>query len=270
MVSRPSPPRLLHSISLLLLLLLSIFHASDAATALVDKVCKQTSSYPFCVRSLYSDSRTPEADEYTLAYISVGVAYNNATSTQHYISDQLRSIEVNGSSHHDQQQRLQMCSRGYQRAVSALTMAHNDLDSETFFELARLAAKASSGANDCKAAFKGVPSPTALAKGNQDLVLLCEICGVVAKLFTVMCIPSLVHLTVEMVQMSNKWQDGQHKHTTQIHAQASCLLPLQTFISLQKRGGRERFVGRQTELSSLYLGIELTKPEVKLQGGKDN
>ncbi|KAJ6863852.1 hypothetical protein NC651_034611 [Populus alba x Populus x berolinensis] len=42
------------------------------ATALVDKVCKQTSSYPFCVRSLYSDSRTPEADEYTLAYISVG------------------------------------------------------------------------------------------------------------------------------------------------------------------------------------------------------
>lgn len=180
-----SPPRLLHSISLLLLLL-SIFHVSDAATALVDKVCKQTSSYPFCVHSLYSDSRTPEADEYTLAYISVGVAYNNATSTQHYISDQLRSIEVNGSSHHDQQQRLQMCSRGYQRAVSALTMAHNDLDSETFFELARLAAKASSGANDCKAAFKGVPSPTALAKGNQDLVLLCEICGVVAKLFTVM------------------------------------------------------------------------------------
>lgn len=186
MVSRPSPPRLLHSVSLLLLLLLSIFHASDAATALVDKVCKQTSSYPFCVRSLYSDSRTPEADEYTLAYISVGVAYNNATSTQHYISDQLRSIEVNGSSHHDQQQRLQMCSRGYQRAVSALTMAHNDLDSETFFELARLAAKASSGANDCKAAFKGLPSPTTLAKGNQDLVHLCEICGVVAKLFTVM------------------------------------------------------------------------------------
>ncbi|KAJ6967503.1 hypothetical protein NC653_035655 [Populus alba x Populus x berolinensis] len=74
-----------------------------------------------------------------------------------------------------------------------------------------------------------------------------------------------------MVQMSNKWQDGQHKHTRQIHAQASCLLPLQTFISLQKRGReRERFVGRQTELSSLYLGIELTKPEVKLQGGKDN
>jgi hypothetical protein len=27
---------------------------------------------------------------------------------------------------------------------------------------------------------------------------------------------------------------------------------------------RERFVGRQTELSSLYLGIELTKPEVKV------
>ncbi|KAH8486153.1 hypothetical protein H0E87_027575 [Populus deltoides] len=177
MVSRPSPPRLLHSISLLLLLLLSIFHASDAATALVDKVCKQTSSYPFCVRSLYSDSRTPEADEYTLAYISVGVAYNNATSTQHYISDQLRSIEVNGSSHHDQQQRLQMCSRGYQRAVSALAMAHNDLDSETFFELARLAAKASSGANDCKAAFKGIPSPTALAKGNQDLVESCKTKG---------------------------------------------------------------------------------------------
>ncbi|KAJ6756846.1 hypothetical protein OIU79_029097 [Salix purpurea] len=182
-VSCPSPPRLLHCLTLLLLLF-STFHASDAATALVEKVCRQASSYSFCVRSLYSDSRTPEADEYTLAYISVGVAYSNATSTQRYISDQLKSIEVSGSSHRDQQQRLQICSRGYQRAVSALVMAHNDLDSETFFELARLAGKASSGAGDCKAAFKGIPPPTALAKGNQDLMHLCEICGVVATLFS--------------------------------------------------------------------------------------
>lgn len=32
----------------------------------------------------------------------------------------------------------------------------------------------------------------------------------------------------------------------------------------EKGRERERFVGRQTELSSLYLGIELTKPEVKV------
>ncbi|KAL9361016.1 hypothetical protein Peur_043801 [Populus x canadensis] len=64
-----------------------------------------------------------------------------------------------------------------------MEMAFNDLDSETFFELARLAGKASRGGNDCQAAFKRIHSPTVLAKGNQDLNL-CEICGVVAKLFT--------------------------------------------------------------------------------------
>jgi hypothetical protein len=65
-----------------------------------------------------------------------------------------------------------------------MEMAFNDLDSETFFELARLAGKASSGGNDCQAAFKRIHSPTVLAKGNQDLMNLCEICGVFAKLFT--------------------------------------------------------------------------------------
>jgi hypothetical protein len=63
-----------------------------------------------------------------------------------------------------------------------MEMAFNDLDSETFFELARLAGK--SGGNDCQAAFKRIHSPTVLAKGNQDLMNLCEICGVFAKLFT--------------------------------------------------------------------------------------
>ncbi|CAK7323384.1 unnamed protein product [Dovyalis caffra] len=169
-----SPLRHHFLFSLLILLLFSIFHASDAATKLVDKVCKQTSSYSFCVQSLYTDSRTPEAYEYTLAYIAVRLASINATSTQHYISDQLKLTSINGSGRHEQQQqqqeRLQICSRGYRRAVSAMEMAYNDLDSETYFELARLAGKASSGASDCQAAFKRIHSPTVLAKGNQDLI----------------------------------------------------------------------------------------------------
>lgn len=165
-----------------LLVLLTIVRATDnkPANNLVDKICKQTSGYSFCVTSLYSDSRTPEADQYTLAFISVGLAYIHANTSQHHISELLS----NGSSHdHADQQRLQRCSRDYSNAVSALAMAYNDLNSETFFELADLAGEAARSASDCQAAFKGIPSPP-LANRNHDLMGLCEICVAVAKLFT--------------------------------------------------------------------------------------
>ncbi|EEF37199.1 cell wall / vacuolar inhibitor of fructosidase 2 [Ricinus communis] len=167
-----------HSFFLISLLLL-ILHsdAAGATTKLVDKVCQQTSSYSFCVNSLYSDSRTPDADEYTLAFISVGLAYANATSTRDHISELLKN-------HHDHyQQPLQRCVRNYNKAISLLAMADNDLNSETFFELADLANQASRAATDCDAAFKGIPSPP-LANRNSDLKALCQICGILGKLFT--------------------------------------------------------------------------------------
>ncbi|KAJ9162771.1 hypothetical protein P3X46_022520 [Hevea brasiliensis] len=157
-----------------LLLLFSILHAASFPTKIVDKVCKRTSNYSFCVESLYSDSRTPEADQYTLAFVAVRLAYLSASTTRDFITQLLKN---------ENQKPLQICIGDYNMAVSAIIMADNDLNSETFFELADLANKAAAAADDCEAAFKGNQSRP-LGNKNKDLKGLCEIFGVIGRLFT--------------------------------------------------------------------------------------
>ncbi|PRQ28171.1 putative pectinesterase inhibitor domain-containing protein [Rosa chinensis] len=147
-------------------------------TKLVDSVCRKTySSYSFCVESLYSDPRTPTADSYVLAYISFGLAYLNASTTQQHVARLLNKTAAGHS-----QQQLQRCYHDYNKAISALQLAYNDLNSETFFELADLAGVASLAADDCQAALNTTFSP--LTNMNSDLKGLCKICVVVSKLFT--------------------------------------------------------------------------------------
>jgi len=160
-----------------------LVHASPAAadkpTELVDKVCNQTSNYTLCVEALYSDSRTPDADSYTLAFISFGLAYTNANNIRdYYIAELLKN-----TSSQDYHYRLETCSHDYLRAVSKLEEAYNDLNSETFFGLAELAGIASEASDHCQDAFKGISSPP-LGSRNGDLKRLCEIGAIIAKLFT--------------------------------------------------------------------------------------
>ncbi|KAJ6767574.1 hypothetical protein OIU74_021442 [Salix koriyanagi] len=159
-----------------------LIHASPAAidepTGLVDKVCNQTSNYTFCVEALYSDRRTPDADSYTLAFIAFGVAYANANSARDYIAELLKN--TSGQDYHS---RLEICGHDYLRAVSKLEEAYNDLNSETFFGLAKLAGVASKASDHCQDAFRGISSPP-LGSRNGDLKRLCEIGAVIAKLFT--------------------------------------------------------------------------------------
>ncbi|CAK7325149.1 unnamed protein product [Dovyalis caffra] len=168
--------------SLGFLLCFILIHSSLAAinepTELVDKVCNQTSNYTFCLESLYSDSRTPDADPYTLAFISFGLAYTNASNTRDFIAELLKNTSSQDDRHH-----LKRCGHDYQKAVSALEEAYDDLNSETFFELAKLAGHASKASDHCQAAFKGTSSPP-LARRNHDLKSLCEIGAIIAKLFT--------------------------------------------------------------------------------------
>ncbi|XP_062088014.1 cell wall / vacuolar inhibitor of fructosidase 2-like [Humulus lupulus] len=156
-------------------------------TELVDGVCNQTSDYSFCVKSLYADPRTPSADSYGLAFVVFGMSYLNASSTQDLIANLSKNAKRSGGggSGHNQPlllTRLQRCGQDYKKAVSALEMAYNDLNSETFFELADMARVAASSAEDCQAGFEKSKSP--LTARNRELKGLCEICVVVSKLFT--------------------------------------------------------------------------------------
>ncbi|KAK2640458.1 hypothetical protein Ddye_028253 [Dipteronia dyeriana] len=137
------------------------------ATQLVDRVCNKTSNYSLCVETLYSDSRTADADSYTLAYISFGLAYNTATDTRSQITDLLKNNATSDD--------LKRCLKDYNTAVEALGSGLNDLNSETFFTLPRYANTTSRSAEDCEAHYKSLVSTT--------IKFICQICVVVANLF---------------------------------------------------------------------------------------
>ncbi|GMP37225.1 hypothetical protein CsSME_00009010 [Camellia sinensis var. sinensis] len=149
---------------------------------LVSSICKNTTNYRFCVESLYSDPRTPTADSYVLAYVSFDLAYLNASHTEDYIDMLLNNTTADCDSR--LLQRLQRCSSFYGGAISALSQAVNDLDSETYSKLARLAGVAVHEACDCEAIFQG-HSPFTLSRMNHDLRGLSKICVVISHLFTV-------------------------------------------------------------------------------------
>ncbi|KAI9185624.1 hypothetical protein LWI28_008929 [Acer negundo] len=136
-------------------------------TQLVDRVCNKTSNYSFCVEALYTDSRTPDADTYTLAYISFGLAYNTATNTRSQITDLLKNNATSDD--------LKRCLKDYNTAIEALGSGLNDLNSETFFTLPGYANTTSLSAEDCEAHYKPLLSFT--------IKSLCQICVVVANLF---------------------------------------------------------------------------------------
>ncbi|PSS32838.1 Cell wall / vacuolar inhibitor of fructosidase [Actinidia chinensis var. chinensis] len=151
---------------------------AEQPTELVSSICKNTTNYNFCVESLYSDPRTPTADTYVLAFIAFDLAYLNATHIQAYIRQELLHNATSGS---DYSRRLQICDGCYDRAVSALALALNDLNSETYSQLADLAGVAARKARKCQAAFEG-PSP--LSRMNHDLRALSKICVVISNRFT--------------------------------------------------------------------------------------
>ncbi|KAG5561017.1 hypothetical protein RHGRI_004142 [Rhododendron griersonianum] len=149
-------------------------------TELVESICKNTTTYAFCVDSLYSDPRTPTADAYVLAFVSFDLAYANATRTEAYV----RALLGRGGSRGEYSRLLERCDRLYGEAVSALALALNDLDSETYSELASYAADSAREAGDCQAAFRGTAFRSPLTRMNRDLRGLAGICIVVSNLFT--------------------------------------------------------------------------------------
>lgn len=165
----------------------SMTHPSFASTTTIDKskssglaneICKKTSNYAFCVNSLSADPRTPRADPLTLAYITFGLAYDNASSTNDYIAHLLKKEEAV----HGHKQRLWRCKLDYNKAISSLATAWNDLNWDSYPELAGLARDAAHFAEDCQAALKGTHSRP-LKTRNKDLNGLCEICVVVSRMF---------------------------------------------------------------------------------------
>ncbi|XP_057432870.1 pectinesterase inhibitor 8-like [Lotus japonicus] len=149
------------------------------ATPLVDQVCANTSNYSFCTETLYSDPHTRDADRFGLAAVAFHLAYLNATATKDYIDNLLKKNSTSKSQYHKD---LQKCASDYKKAVSAIGAACDDLNSESYYDLADYVGVASHRADDCQHALKG-KHDSLLNSMNNDLKGLCEICVVISKLF---------------------------------------------------------------------------------------
>ncbi|OWM85674.1 cell wall / vacuolar inhibitor of fructosidase 2-like [Punica granatum] len=179
------PHSFLFSILIIVFFFSFTISISSAATETVQKVCNQTSYYRYCVATLYSDPRTPNADPYFLAYISFGLAYLNASNSHDFFSHAVNNTRPH---HHKLVQSLTICQDGYKRVVSALETAYEDLNTESFAKLGRLSRVAGRAADKCNRAFSGVvkapvgSAAPAVAVRNRDMKRLSEICSVVSKL----------------------------------------------------------------------------------------
>lgn len=164
--------RFLSNLSLFLIFLSisqAVTHHPDTSE-LVVKVCRQTSNYTSCVETLYSDSRTPEADRFTLADIAFRLADGKAHQGQDFITEMLKNPGRDRDA-------LLTCQADYKIAIKAMISALNDLNSETFVSLPPLAKKTGKAAAHCKSYYPPLTS------NAQELIHLCEICTVIAKLF---------------------------------------------------------------------------------------
>lgn len=110
------------ALSLSLLLLLHSLSPTNAATQLVDGVCKQTINYADCVKALESDSRTPSASSLkSLAKIALGLAVSNATEGKSYIDNLLTKSRTAP---------VEKCSSWYEAVVASFRSALNELDED--------------------------------------------------------------------------------------------------------------------------------------------
>ncbi|XP_077250608.1 cell wall / vacuolar inhibitor of fructosidase 2-like [Tasmannia lanceolata] len=143
----------------------------DATPPLVDKVCKPTQYYDFCVQSLDSDPRAPTADLVVLSMISLDLMKRNATDTMAIISDM-----VGKEMDPVLKQKLSACFDMYAQSLDDIRLAFDALNSKSYTKVSNLAAKVNTQAYVCEGTFKEPPirgSP--LTINNENLAHLGSI-----------------------------------------------------------------------------------------------
>ncbi|GFQ02766.1 pectinesterase inhibitor [Phtheirospermum japonicum] len=146
---------------------------------LATQVCRNTTDFSFCLKTIYSDPRAPTADRIVLAYIAFGNAYLNSSNTQTQIQLKITDAE-NGKS--DVLDGLKSCMGHYTKAIGALSQGAGKLGLGSYYGFDKLSIEAQSHVRDCEKGFNAtIGSP--MTKENVDVIKLTNICNVVAQLF---------------------------------------------------------------------------------------
>ncbi|XP_017978551.1 PREDICTED: uncharacterized protein LOC18597373 [Theobroma cacao] len=171
----PSCPSPAH----LCLLILFIIAPPLNGTELVKEVCNHTSDYAFCAETFNTGG--PRALAGDLANAALRLAQTKASHAQSLIARLLKNATTPVD-----RNRLQICQSCSNKAVSELSSANNDFNSDTLDTMVQGMNSAADATKDCQNQIQGRGTYfSGLATINGDLIKLCEICIVSTRYFTV-------------------------------------------------------------------------------------
>ncbi|KAE8694938.1 Squalene monooxygenase [Hibiscus syriacus] len=156
------------------LISLALTSLTNGDAHLIQKTCKTTKYYDFCVSTLKSDPTSVDSDTKGLVVILVGVATANATATSTFLS----SESLNATKDTALKEVLKECSHKYAYASDALRASAQDLASE-FFDYANMHVMAAADyPNACHNMFRRHPKliyPKEVARREDVLKHLCDV-----------------------------------------------------------------------------------------------
>ncbi|GMJ01129.1 hypothetical protein HRI_003782100 [Hibiscus trionum] len=181
---QPSSPGLIY-LCLLILFTVTITPSMGVlnGTELLKEVCNHTSNNAFCVTTLTADPNAggSQALAGDLANAALRSAYTKATQAQSLIAPLLQN-----STNPLDRDSLQICQSSNNKALSQLSSANNDFNSDSLDFMVELVNSTVDVTKVCLNEIQGKGDHfSLLATVNADLIKLCEICIVSTRYFTI-------------------------------------------------------------------------------------
>ena len=178
----PPTPSPTHLCLLILFIILPPSMGLLNGTELLKEVCNHTSNYAFCVATLNADPNAagPQALAGDLANAALRFAQTKASDAQSLTALLLKNTTIPVD-----RNRLQICQSSNNKAISELSSANNDFNSDSLDTMVEEMNSAAYATKDCQNEIQGKGAHfSLLAAINADLIKLCEICIASTRYFT--------------------------------------------------------------------------------------
>ncbi|KAK1300177.1 Cell wall / vacuolar inhibitor of fructosidase 2 [Acorus calamus] len=159
-------------LTLLWALLLSVSLLVKGDVTLIQTVCRETSDFDLCFKTLKSDPRSDSADRKGLVAIMIDIDSQTSTSITSYVSDSIKSAGDEST-----KKALSDCLDAYGSAKDHFGDATDDLNSGDYGGANVQVSASLDAPSDCQSGFgdEKVEYPTELAQRGESFRKLCSL-----------------------------------------------------------------------------------------------
>lgn len=144
---------------IILPMLLTISHLSQHSDASLiqpnadqtqlDEICRQSEDYDFCFKTLDADRRTPAADRYGLALLSIAINIDIIQATSDRIIEIIKTVSDSVD-----KQRIEVCQKDYADALGMFQAAYKSSSERSYWEALEHLREGTDKAIDCEAVYR--------------------------------------------------------------------------------------------------------------------